>query len=64
MDHNKTLFEAQEATVRLMHPDWTEEQIKERCTELQNHIIDRESNRGFANPVLQKIWEKKKKFVR
>ncbi len=43
--YRKRLFAAQEHTVRLRHPDWTEDQIKARCKELQEYIIYKEENR-------------------
>lgn len=56
-EYRKHLFECQERAVRTEHEDWTEEQIKQRCEELKNHIIDSESiNNRFRNPILQKIW--------
>ena len=55
--YHKNLFEAQERTVRMEHPDFTDEQISNRCAELKNHIIESESiNNRFRNPELQKIW--------
>lgn len=55
--YRKELFQLHERAVRVEHEDWTEEQIKQRCIELKNHIIDSESiNNRFRNPELQKIW--------
>lgn len=48
--YQKNLFELQERAVRMENEDWTEEQIKQRCAELKNHIIDSESiNNRFRN---------------
>lgn len=56
-EYQKILFDAQERSVRLENEDLTEEQIKQRCAEFKNHIINSESvNNRFRNPALQKIW--------
>jgi pimeloyl-CoA synthetase len=59
-EYRKRLFESQERQVRIMHEDWTEEQIKERCNELQFRIVDAEENRPLAEKF-QKIWNSKVK---
>lgn len=56
-EYRKNLFESQERAVRIENEDWTEEQIKQRCAELRNHVVDSESvNNRFRNPTLQRIW--------
>lgn len=62
-EYHKQLFENQERAVRLEADELTtEEQIKSRCAELQNHIIETESiNNRFRNPKLKKIWESTRK---
>jgi len=57
--YRQRLFKAQEATVRMRNPDFTEEQIKERCNELQRQIIEAEERPRFATD-LGKIWKAKR----
>jgi len=57
--YRKRLFEAQEATVRMRNSEWSEEQIKARCQELQNIIIEAEERPRFATD-LGKIWNSKR----
>jgi uncharacterized protein YigA (DUF484 family) len=57
-EYRKRLFEYQERQVRIMHEDWTDEQVKARCAELQHQIIDAEENRPMAEKF-QKIWQRK-----
>lgn len=61
-EYRKKLFSAQENAVRIRHNDWTEEQIKERCQELQNQIIEAEERPRWSSH-LGKIWEQKRKRV-
>jgi hypothetical protein len=61
-EHHETLFKAQEHTVRMMNPDFSEEQILQRCSDLKNQILDAEQNRGISNEVVRKIWEKKSRI--
>lgn len=62
--YRNNLFECQERAVRLEAEEGTtEEQIKKRCEELRNHIIDSESiNNRFRNPTLQKIFSAPPRF--
>lgn len=62
-EHHKQLFEAQEKAVRIeADGELTEEQIKTKCTELKNYILEKDTlNNGFINPKLTKIWNSKRK---
>lgn len=62
--YRKKLFEYQERSVRLEAEEGTtEEQIQQRCTELRNHIIDKESvNNRFRNPKLHSIFNSPARF--
>jgi hypothetical protein len=53
------LWRYQEMTVRERHPEWTEEQILERCKELKEEILFKDEN--FVFPIVAKIWHTKKK---
>jgi len=55
-EYRKRLFQAQEQTVRMRHDDWTEEQIKERCNELQRQIIEAEERPRYCTD-LGRIWK-------
>lgn len=57
-EYRKRLFESQELQVKIMNPDWTPEQVQERCNELQFKIIDAEENRPMAEKF-EKIWNRK-----
>lgn len=62
--HHEQLFEAQEKAVRIeADGELTEEQIKTKCTELKNYILEKDTlNNGFINPKLTKIWNSKRKL--
>jgi hypothetical protein len=51
----------QERTVRDRHPDWTEEQILQRCADLKAETIYEDSRPKFIFPAIEKIWVPKKK---
>lgn len=55
------LWVFQEQTVRERHPDWTEEQILERCAELKEETIYEDSKPKHIFPAIAKIWAPKKK---
>lgn len=59
--YRKHLFESQERTVRMTHPEYSEEEVMQRCQELQNIIIENEERPKWASH-LGKIWEAKNKF--
>lgn len=59
IENNKNILHAQKMTLRERHPDWTEEQINERCLELQEHLLAEETKPKFCTDI-GKIWEKKK----
>ncbi len=56
--YRKRLFESQYQTVKLRHPEWSEEEVNKRCAELQRYVIEKETESNFINPVLRKIWHK------
>ena len=58
-EHRKHLFACQERAVRLYNPEFNEEQIQERCKDLQRQIIEAESSVRFCTPKLYNIWAKK-----
>lgn len=55
------LWRYQEMTVRERHPDWTEEQILERCAELKDFTIYEDSRPKHIFPAIAKIFAEKKK---
>lgn len=55
------LWRYQEMTVRERHPDWTEEQILERCAELKEFTIYEDSRPKHIFPAIAKIFAEKKK---
>lgn len=57
---HESVFNAQEKIVRDRHPEWTEEQIQQRCEELRNELITQETKPKWSTDI-GKIWEKKKK---
>jgi len=63
--HHEQLFKAQEQAVRIeADGELTEEQIKEKCTELKNYILEKDTLLGrFINPKLTKIWDSKRRKV-
>lgn len=63
-EHHTKLFEAQEKAVRIeADGELTEEQIKTRCVELKNYIIEKDTmSNEFRNPKLAKIWNSKRKI--
>lgn len=63
-EHHAQLFEAQEKAVRIEAEGLlSEEEIKAKCTELRNYILEKDTlNNGFINPKLTKIWNSKRKL--
>lgn len=61
-EHHERIFAGQEMTVRARHPEFTEEQIKARCKELQEQVIYEETKPKHTLPAIEKIWRPKKKF--
>jgi len=59
-EHHKHVFQCQELEVRKNHPEWSEDEILQRCTELRNYTIDREENRELPEHIA-KIWNKKRR---
>lgn len=57
------LWRYQEMTVRERHPDWTEEQIKARCEELKNTILENDSQPKHLTSKMEKIWHEKRKKI-
>lgn len=60
---HERLFANQEKSVRERHPEWTEEQIAERCAELRNEVVTNETKFKWSSS-LGKIWNAKKKKVK
>ncbi len=57
--YRKNLFQLQERAVRMYNPDFTEDQVSERCSQLRMQIINGEEHRPMSDK-LAKIWGKKR----
>ena len=56
--HHEDVFKCQELQVRERHPEWTYEQVQQRCDELREYILYREENRELPE-YIAKYWKKK-----
>lgn len=62
-EHYETLFKYQEMSLRERHPELSEEEIKAKCDEMQEQIINNTQNKvNFCTPGIQKLWEKRKRM--
>lgn len=61
MEHHKVLFAAQEKAIRERHPELSEQEIANRCADLQAYTIQEETKPKFCTDI-GKIWEKKNNF--
>lgn len=57
--HEK-IFAGQELEVRKRHPEWSDQQVIQRCEELKQYLIQEETKPKWSSH-LGKIWEAKKK---
>lgn len=59
-EHHQSVFNAQELTVRERHPEWSEEQIQTRLTELREYYLQEETKPKLSTEV-GRIWLSKKR---
>lgn len=59
-EHHKSIFSAQEKSVRERHPEWSEQQIQSRVSELREYLLQEETKPKFCTDI-GKIWAKKQK---
>lgn len=54
---NDAMLEGRYRTIKMLHPDWTEDQVQERMRELADYCEQKEKQ--WQNPTLIAIWAKK-----
>lgn len=59
-EHHTSIFSAQERVVRERHPEWSEQEIQTRLTELREYYLQEETKPKMSTEV-GKIWLAKKR---
>lgn len=60
-ESREQLWKFQEMAVRERHPEFTEEQIKARCEELKNYILEADANQRPLTMKMAKIWNTRRR---